>query len=79
MCKQKEGRRAGNLRKNVRISLKGSGKGLSELKSELLEFVWAEFHDILMGKAIPVQAWTGPEGSRRLRLQDFKTVSTLRW
>jgi len=26
--------------------------------------------------AIPLQAWTGPEGSRRLRLPDFKTVST---
>jgi hypothetical protein len=23
------------------------------------------------GKAIPLQAWTGPEGSRRLRLPDF--------
>jgi hypothetical protein len=28
------------------------------------------------GKAIPVQAWTGPEGSRRLRFPDFKTVGT---
>jgi len=28
------------------------------------------------GKANPSQAWTGPEGSRRLRLPDFKTVST---
>ena len=28
------------------------------------------------GKAIPLQAWTGPEGSRRLRLPDFKTVGT---
>jgi len=28
------------------------------------------------GKAIPLQAWTGPEGSRRLRLPDFKTIST---
>jgi len=27
-------------------------------------------------KAIPLQAWTGPEGSRRLRLPDFKTFST---
>jgi len=27
-------------------------------------------------KAIPVQAWTGPEGSRRQRLPDFKTVGT---
>ena len=24
------------------------------------------------GKAFPVQAWTGPEGSRRLRLPDFQ-------
>jgi len=28
------------------------------------------------GKAIPLQAWTGPEGSRRLRLPDFKTLGT---
>jgi hypothetical protein len=28
------------------------------------------------GKAIPLQAWTGPEDSRRLRLPDFKTVGT---
>jgi len=28
------------------------------------------------GKAIPLQAWTGPEGSRRLRLPDFKTNDT---
>jgi hypothetical protein len=28
-------------------------------------------------KAIPVQAWTSPAGSRRLRLPDFMTVCTL--
>jgi len=28
------------------------------------------------GTAIPVQAWTGPHDSRRLRLPDFKTIST---
>ena len=28
------------------------------------------------GKAIPLQAWTGPEGSKRLRLPDFKTIGT---
>jgi len=27
-------------------------------------------------KAIPLQAWAGPEGSRRLRLPDFKTFGT---
>jgi hypothetical protein len=27
-------------------------------------------------KAIPLQALTGPEGSRRVRLPDFKTIGT---
>jgi len=34
---------------------------------------------IYKGKAIPLQAWTGPEGSRRLKLPDFKTIGTWRW
>jgi hypothetical protein len=28
------------------------------------------------GKATPLQAWTGPEGSGRLRLPNFKTTGT---
>jgi len=28
------------------------------------------------GKAIPLQAWTGAEESRRLRFPDFKTIVT---
>jgi hypothetical protein len=28
------------------------------------------------GKAIPLQALRGPEGSRRLRFPDFKTIGT---
>jgi hypothetical protein len=28
------------------------------------------------GKAIPLQAWTGPEGSKRLKLPGFKTIGT---
>jgi len=31
---------------------------------------------VIKGKAITVQGWTGPEGSRSLRLQDFKTIGT---
>jgi hypothetical protein len=31
------------------------------------------------GKAIPLHTWTDPEGFRRLRLPDFKTVNTLMW
>ena len=36
--------------------------------------IWAP-----LSKAIPLQAWTGPEGSRRLRFPDFKTIVTWRW
>jgi len=28
------------------------------------------------GETIPVLVWTGPEGSRRLRLPDFVTAGT---
>jgi len=28
------------------------------------------------GKAIPLQVWTGPEASRRMRFPDFKTIGT---
>jgi len=31
------------------------------------------------GNAIPLLAWADPEGSRRLRLPDFKTIGTWRW
>jgi len=30
----------------------------------------------IKGKAIPLQTWTGSEGSRRLRLSKFKSVGT---
>jgi len=32
--------------------------------------------NIVKGKAILLQAWTGPEGSRRLRLPNLKTIGT---
>jgi hypothetical protein len=30
----------------------------------------------LKDKAVPLHAWTGPEGSRRLKIPDFETVGT---
>jgi len=29
----------------------------------------------LKGKAVPLQAWNGPEGSRKLRFPDFVTTA----
>jgi hypothetical protein len=46
---------------------------LSNTVQETSEYFSAK-HPCKMGKAISLQAWTGPEGSRRLRLPDFKTI-----
>jgi len=32
----------------------------------------------IKANGIPLKTWTGPEGSRRLRLPDFKTIGTSR-
>jgi hypothetical protein len=43
-----------------------------------LNFV-AQCNSNAKGKAIPLQVWTDSEGSRRLRLPDFKTIGTSMW
>ena len=38
----------------------------------------AEYHDVpadVLAKAIPLQAWSGPECSRKLRFPDFMTTA----
>ena len=32
-------------------------------------------NDHTKGKAVPLQAWSGPEGSRKLRFTDFMTTA----
>jgi hypothetical protein len=57
--------------KAVRVgNVVDGGLALRNLFSENICFLRHRKKD----KAIALQAWTGPEGSRRLRLQDFKTV-----
>ena len=46
-----------------------------ELAATIFRAVYQQY---IKGKAIPLQAWTGPEGSRRFRLPDFKTIATLK-
>jgi hypothetical protein len=43
--------------------------------AELLHYVDVELGKD-KGKAIPLQAWTVPAGSRRLRIPYFKTIGT---
>jgi hypothetical protein len=52
-----------------------------DIKVNTMQGIWTfcEFlHKRVIGKdkAIPLQALTGPEGSRRFRLPDFKTIGT---
>jgi len=44
-----------------------------------LDIPGTEYKKLKKGKAIPLQAWTDPEISRRLKLPDFKTIGTCRW
>jgi len=32
-------------------------------------------NNVKKGKAVPLQAWSGPEGSRKLRFPDFMTTA----
>jgi hypothetical protein len=41
-------------------------------KNTVLSYIY--ILSIKKDKAIPLQAWTGPKCSRRLRLPDFKTI-----
>ena len=52
------------------------------------EKIWVSSIEVKVeGKAVPLQAWSGPEGSRKLRFPDFmtrakdggKVVSLMHW
>jgi hypothetical protein len=47
---------------------------VARYKKEFKIHLWVKGNG--KGKAIPLQAWTVPECSRRLRLPDFMTIGT---
>jgi hypothetical protein len=54
-------------RKNKRDNLTANG------------ITYSAVYCLTANKAIPVQAWKGPQAYRSLRLPDFKKIGTLRW
>jgi len=38
-------------------------------------YITKRIHKYNKGKAVPLQAWSGPEGSRKLRLPEFMTTA----
>ena len=48
------------------------------MEKAVLTIIWRRIVYIYNGKegkAVPLQAWTGPEGSRNLRFPDFVTAA----
>jgi len=39
------------------------------------QFFLCNANNTISNKAVPLQAWTGPEGSRKLRFPDFMTTA----
>ena len=53
------------------MSYHSAAKRLSNFQKILLSMVFSKGKS----KAVPLQAWTGPEGSRKLRFPDFVTTA----
>jgi len=50
--------------------------GKTQLPLERFSLIFEYFSKIKgKGKAVPLQAWSGPEGSRKLRFPDFMTTA----
>ena len=39
------------------------------------KYIYIYIRVCVNGKAVPLQAWTGPEGSRKLKFPDFVTTA----
>jgi hypothetical protein len=59
---------------------------LTNIYSYLFAISWQRHHVAIFsvytmsqGKGTPLQAWAGPEASRRLRPPDFKTICRWKW
>ena len=40
-----------------------------------MQTIWDFTLNVKKGKSVPLQAWSGPEGSRKLRFPDFMTTA----
>jgi len=54
-----------------------AGQALS-CRKKIGGWAWYEYSQLEKGKAISVQAWTGPEGFRRMTLSDFEIIGIYR-
>ena len=64
-----------NLHKGSSSSGGGSGSGSNRGSSSSSCGSSSNSSSSSKGKAVPLQAWSGPEGSRKLRFPDFMTMA----
>ena len=59
------------------MGLFGSIHRMKRLRNVQVTFNTTVNKDLVLvkGKAVPLQAWSGPEGSRKLRFPDFMTTA----
>jgi len=50
-------------------------RSLIFMRVQVFFIPWSKCRDTGKGKAVPLQDWSGPEGSRKLRLPDFMTTA----
>jgi hypothetical protein len=50
-------------------------KNVNDVCQTVAVFAWEVVNMNGKGKAVPLQAWGGPEGSRKLRFPDFLTTA----
>ena len=52
---------------------------LQNVVQECLRNWFSDSYAVLKGKAVPLQAWSGPEGSKKLTIPRFHDSGTGRW
>jgi hypothetical protein len=67
LTRRTKGRNLRPLKKKAMLFQKSGS-----IRNKFISICYARVKD----KVIPLQAWTDPEGSRRLRLTDFKKIGT---
>jgi len=55
--------------------MNGYGDMMNKLTGSGKLLLSGKIMTLYKGKAVPLQTWTGPEGSRKLRLPDFLTTA----
>jgi hypothetical protein len=61
--------------RHVSATVRGHWQGTRKSVQLVRQLKWQKFLYTVKGRAVPLEAWSGPEGSRKLRFPDFMTTA----